>query len=155
MATGSGLLLLAAVPLALGTGLLTGGLLLTAASPTRRRQGLVVLLLGDGLALLLLFASPLWLWELNESWPVADGLALLRASGAGQDGGEIRLWRQGERPSLSWYAGQRIRPEDNINLPPGQTVWLLGLESAAAPDLSCQTLRQRGELRLERCRAER
>jgi hypothetical protein len=29
--------------------------------------------LGDGLTLLLLFASPLWLWELNENWPVADG----------------------------------------------------------------------------------
>jgi hypothetical protein len=142
---------LAAVPLALGSGLLAGGLLLTATSPGRRRQGVMVLLLGDGLALLLLFASPLWLWELNESWPVADGLALLQESGAGRDGGELRLWRQGERPSLSWYAGQRIRPEDHIKLEAGQAIWLLGLESAQAPDLRCRTLGQRGELRLERC----
>jgi hypothetical protein len=112
-----------------------------------------VLLLGDGLALALLFASPLWLWELNENWPVADGVALLQEAGAGRDGGEVRLWRQGERPSINWYLGQRIRPEDNVNLEPGQRVWLLGLESAEAPGLRCRTLGRRGELRLERCRA--
>lgn len=144
---------LAPSALLLGAGLLTGGLLLTAASPGRRRRGLILLLLGDGLALLLLFASPLWLWELNENWPVADGLALLRNADAGSDGGEVRLWRQGERPSLSWYAGQQIRPEDPIHLEAGRTIWLLGLESAETPGLRCQTLGQRGGLRLERCRA--
>lgn len=144
---------LAPVPLTLGMGLLTGGLLLSATDPPRRRRGLLLLLLGDTLALGLLFASPLWLWELNETWPVADGLALLRGADAGRDGGDVRLWRQGERPSLSWYAGQRIRPEDHINLDPGQTIWLLGLESAAAPGLHCELKEQRGALRLEWCRA--
>ena len=145
---------LAPPALLLGTGLLTGGLLLSATDPAQRRRGLALLLLGDVLALALLFASPLWLWELNENWPVADGVALLQEAGAGRDGGEVRLWRQGERPSLNWYAGQRIRPEDNVNLPPGQSVWLLGQQSAAAPDLRCRTLGRRGELRLERCQAE-
>ncbi len=144
---------LAPAALALGTGLLTGGRLLSGSDPARRRRGLVVLLVGDVLALALLFASPLWLWELNENWPVADGVALLQEAGAGRDGGEVRLWRQGERPSLNWYVGQRIRPEDNVNLPPGQSVWLLGLESAEAPDLRCRTLGRRGKLRIERCRA--
>lgn len=146
---------LAPSALLLGAGLLTGGLLLTASSAGRRRRGLVLLLLGDGLALLLLFASPLWLWELNETWPVADGLALLRNADAGSDGGEVRLWRQGERPSLSWYAQTHIRPEDHINLEAGRTIWLLGLESAAAPELRCELKGQRGALRLERCRTVR
>lgn len=152
--SGSPLRALAPVPLSLGTGLLAGGLLLGAGRPRRRLQGLAVLLLGDVLALALLFASPLWLWELNENWPVADGLALLEGGGAGRDGAQVRLWRQGERPSLSWSAQRQIRPEDHISLAPGQTIWLLGLESAEAPGLRCQTLGQRGELRLERCRAE-
>lgn len=154
-AGGAPLLSLVPSALLLGAGLLTGGLLLTASSPGRRRRGLVLLLLGDGLALLLLFASPLWLWELNETWPVADGLALLRNADAGSDGGEVRLWRQGERPSLSWYAQTHIRPEDHINLEAGQTIWLLGLESAATPELRCELNGQRGALRLERCRAVR
>lgn len=152
-AGGSPLLALAPSALLLGAGLLVGGLLLSADHPATRRRGLVMVLLGDVLALALLFASPLWLWELNENWPVADGVALLQEAAAGRDGGELRLWRQGERPSLSWYFGQRIRPEDNVNLPPGQSVWLLGLESAEAPHLRCQTLGRRGELGLERCRA--
>jgi 4-amino-4-deoxy-L-arabinose transferase-like glycosyltransferase len=144
---------LAPSALLLGSGLLLGGLWLCSAERLRRRQGLGLLLLADWLALALLFASPLWLWELNETWPMADGLALLQGADAGRDGGEVRLWRQGERPSLSWYAGQRIRPEDHVNLPPGETVWLLGLESAQAPGLRCELKGQRGTLRLEHCRA--
>ena len=145
--------LLAPCALALGAGLLVGGLLLSSASLRRRQQGLGVLLLGDGLALLLLFASPLWLWELNETWPVADGLALLQEAGAGRDGAEVRLWRQGERPSLNWSMQKQIRPENHINLAPDGAIWLLGLESAEAPGLRCRTLGQRGRLRLERCQA--
>lgn len=144
---------LAPSSLLLGTGLLLGGLWLCSAERQHRRQGLGLLLLADWMALVLLFASPLWLWELNETWPVADGLTLLQEAGAGRDGGEVRLWRQGERPGLSWYAGMRIRPEDHVNLPPGESVWLLGLESAQAPGLRCQTLGRRGALRLEHCRA--
>ena len=37
------------------------------------------------------------------------------------------------------------------NLKAGKTIWLLGLESAAAPDLRCRTVGQRGTLRLEHC----
>lgn len=145
------LTVLAPSALLLGAGLLVGGLLLSAAGPQRRRQGLALLLVADGLALALLFASPLWLWELHENWPVADGLSLLQAAGAGRDGGEIRLWRLGERPSLSWYAGRHIRPDDHLNPPAGRSVWVLGLESAEAPGLHCQSQGRRGELRLERC----
>jgi len=55
-------------------------------------------------ALALLFHSPLWLWELNETWPVQPVAALVRAN----PGSEIRLKGYDERPSLNWYAEQRI-----------------------------------------------
>ena len=60
---------------------------------------------GNVAALALLFHSPLWLWELNETWPVQPVAALARAN----PGGEIRLKGYDERPSLNWYAEQRIQ----------------------------------------------
>ena len=48
----------------------------------RRRQGLAILVIGWGLALLALWHSRLWLWELNESWdprPVATQVRALPA----------------------------------------------------------------------------
>ena len=60
---------------------------------------------GNVAALALLFHSPLWLWELNESWPVQPVAALARA----KPGGELRLKGYDERPSLNWYAEQRIQ----------------------------------------------
>ena len=56
-------------------------------------------------ALALLFHSPLWLWELNETWPVQRAAALAKANA----GHEIRLKGYDERPSLNWYAEQRIK----------------------------------------------
>ena len=55
--------------------------------------------------LALLFHSPLWLWELNETWPVRPVAALARANA----GSEIKLKGYDERPSLNWYAQQRIQ----------------------------------------------
>lgn len=48
---------------------------------------------------------PLWLWELNETWPVQPVAALARAN----PGDEIKLKGYDERPSLNWYAEQRIQ----------------------------------------------
>ena len=59
---------------------------------------------GNMAALALLFHSPLWMWELNETWPVQPVAALARAN----PGSEIRLKGYDERPSLNWYAEQRI-----------------------------------------------
>ncbi|MFM7086855.1 MAG: 4-amino-4-deoxy-L-arabinose transferase [Cyanobium sp.] len=135
----------------LGSAWLLGGWALGSARAARRRRGLVVLVLGHGLALALLLASPLWLWELNESWPVGDGLALLQRQqvlGAGQP---LLLWRQGQRPSLNWYAGRQLHSVRRRQLPAAGTVWLLGRQEAEAKGLSCRTLEQRGELRLQRC----
>ena len=88
----------------LGLGWCGGGWWLRSAAPQRRRLGVISLSCGNVAALALLFHSPLWLWELNETWPVQPVAALARAN----PGGEIRLKGYDERPSLNWYAEQRI-----------------------------------------------
>ena len=47
---------------------------------------------------------PPWLWELNETWAVQPVAALARDN----PGGELEIKGYDERPSLNWYAGQRI-----------------------------------------------
>ncbi|MEB3332333.1 MAG: 4-amino-4-deoxy-L-arabinose transferase [Synechococcaceae cyanobacterium] len=96
--------------LATGAGWLLGGLLLRSpAAPNRlrrRRLGAAALLAGNLLALLLLLSGPLWLWELRETWPAPPLAALVRQHAAT---GPIWIQGQAERPSLNWYAGERIR----------------------------------------------
>ncbi|MEB3318797.1 MAG: 4-amino-4-deoxy-L-arabinose transferase [Cyanobacteriota bacterium] len=92
-----------------GLGLLVGGGLLLARRQQRRRAGAVVLILGLWGALLALLSGPLWLWELNEQWPVRPVALMVR----GQHPGSAHLWQLAERPSVNWYAGQRVRPWDS------------------------------------------
>ena len=47
----------------------------------------------------------MWLWELNETWPVQAVAALARNN----TGTELTLKDYDERPSLNWYAEQRIK----------------------------------------------
>ena len=89
---------------ALGLGWCVGGWWLRSATPQRRRLGVIYLSCGNVAALALLFHSPLWLWELNETWPVQPVAALARAN----PGKGISLKGYDERPSLNWYAEQRI-----------------------------------------------
>ena len=88
----------------LGLGWCAGGWWLRSGAPQRRRLGVISLSCGNVAALVMLFHSPLWLWELNETWPVQPVAALARAN----PGSEIRLKGYDERPSLNWYAEQRI-----------------------------------------------
>jgi len=89
----------------LGLAWCVGGWWLRSGAPQRRSLGVICLSCGNVAALALLFHSPLWLWELNETWPVQPVAALARAN----PGGEIRLKGYDERPSLNWYAEQRIQ----------------------------------------------
>ncbi|MFZ0407972.1 MAG: phospholipid carrier-dependent glycosyltransferase [Cyanobium sp.] len=138
----------AAIALAFGAGLLGGGWLLARPNRSQRRRGALVIVLGTWLALLLLLASPLWLWELQERWPVPRLGPVLADLGPV----EVRLWQEEERPSLNWYAGQRLRGEDHLDLIPGESILLLSLQPPRARDLSCQTLASRAPLSLYRCR---
>lgn len=95
-------------PLALpaGVGLLLAGLLL---GQGRRRLGAALLLTGWCGSLLLLFAGPLWNWELNEQPPIAPLIPLVSQRPAQ---GAALLVAEGmdRRYSLAWYAGQPLAP---------------------------------------------
>ena len=88
----------------LGLGWCSGGWWLRSTAPQRRRLGVISLSCGNVAALALLFHSPIWLWELNETWPVQAVATLARNN----SGTELTLKGYNERPSLNWYAEQRI-----------------------------------------------
>ena len=124
--------------MALGLGWSAGGWLLRSTSIGRRRRGLITLVGGNIAALALLFNSPLWLWELNETWPVAP-VAGLAAEGRGQN---LTLKGYDERPSLNWYAMQRIERHD------GGPGWRL----SDKPQRDCRVEGRAGEWTLSQCR---
>ena len=122
----------------LGLGWCGGGWWLRSGAPQRRRLGVISLSCGNVAALALLFHSPLWLWELNETWPVQPVAALARAN----PGGEIRLKGYDERPSLNWYAEQRIQ---RFKGGPGRRL-------SDKPQKDCITEGQAGRWTLANCR---
>ena len=87
-----------------GAGLFAGGRQLIQATQRQRRRGLITILVGWGAALLALWHSQLWLWELNESWdprPVASAIRELPS--------EAEIILDGPtRPSLGWYANRKM-----------------------------------------------
>jgi 4-amino-4-deoxy-L-arabinose transferase-like glycosyltransferase len=140
--------------LSLGVALLAGGGLLLGDRPVGRRAGGLLLVGGVWLTQALLLSGPLWLWELNESWPVRPIAALARRQPVGAAAAPLVLWREAERPSLNWYAGRRVRgtagPED---LPPAAAGERL-LLSRALPEaghLQCAPIARAEVLQLYRC----
>jgi 4-amino-4-deoxy-L-arabinose transferase-like glycosyltransferase len=140
--------------LSLGVALLVGGGLLLGRGQAGRTAGGLVLVGGVWLTLSLLLTGPLWLWELNESWPVGPVAALARRQEAGAAAAPLVLWRETERPSLNWYAGRRLRstagPED---LPPsahGERL-LLSRGLPVVGDLRCAPIQLAGDFGLYRC----
>lgn len=121
----------------LGWGL--GGLWLRCRRADLRRRGVIAMVSGSVLALAVLFHSPLWLWELNESWPVLPVATLGRHS----NGAPIQLQGHDERPSLNWYAGQRIQ-----RLEERSSGWVL----TTKPDPNCSIAVSDKRWSLVRCR---
>lgn len=137
-----------------GVGLLVGGILLLARGQRRRHAGAILLIAGLWGALLALLSGPLWLWELNESWPVVP---VAQELGRHPEGRSF-LWQLEERPSLNWYAGRRVRRWDNDDLQnapaPGRSPLLLLSLEATPPELrgaTCEPLSAPGGLHLFRC----
>jgi len=141
------------LPLCLGPCLLAGGLLLARPDERRRLSGAVLLIGGVWITLLLLLASPLWLWELNESWPVRPAARIAAQPLLSGERGPLFLWREEERPSLSWYAGQRLRglgaAKDLERFPEG--VLLLSRDPPAGTDRRCERLASSSTHQLYRC----
>jgi hypothetical protein len=106
------------VALPAGLGLLLGGTWLASGRCKQRLGGVIALALGFWLSLALLFSGPLWLWELNERWPVKPAALQVQTQLKGQAqaqslaGADLHLWRQGERPSLNWYLARRVQLAD-------------------------------------------
>jgi hypothetical protein len=102
------------VALPAGLGLLLGGTWLASGRCKQRLGGLITLALGFWLSLALLFSGPLWLWELNELWPVKPAALQVQTQVQAQAlaGADLHLWRQGERPSLNWYLARRVQLAD-------------------------------------------
>jgi 4-amino-4-deoxy-L-arabinose transferase-like glycosyltransferase len=139
---------LLAVPL--GAGLLLGGVLVEAPQAPLRRAGALLTVLGAWLSLLLLMASPLWLWELNESWSTAKAADLLRR----HSGPVVFLWQEAERPSLNWYAGRRVRAEANpadVQRRAAEGVDLLSREQPEIDGLRCDPLERMPAIGLYHC----
>lgn len=100
------------IPVPAALGLLLGGTLLAAARLSLRRLGLAVLTAGWCLSLLVFLCSPLWNWELNETWSVAPVVELIRENPAADPASPLPVYMVGddaERPSLRWYSRTLIR----------------------------------------------
>ena len=124
---------------AAGVGWGWGGWWLQSEALQQRQHGLVWMACGSVLALSLLFSTPLWLWELNERWPVEPVASLSRLSPAAP----LRLKGYDERPSLNWYAGQRIRRGRSRD-----AGWFL----TNKPGDQCVVAAQEGDWALAQCR---
>ncbi|MCY4055303.1 MAG: glycosyltransferase [Cyanobacteria bacterium MAG CAR4_bin_6] len=80
------------------------GILLLTGGEVRRSLGLVMA--GWWLALLCLWSTPVWLWELNNDWPTRSAGLLVRTLPS-----RFPVFVEGAgRPSLSWYGGRLIQP---------------------------------------------
>lgn len=82
---------------------MTGGLV-----AQQNPQFITVLIWGVYLSLLLLMASPLWLWELNEAFPVKPVAALVRQHVPPKR--IVHMSHPYNRPSLSFYSNHRVIP---------------------------------------------
>ena len=80
----------------------------------RQRAMVVSLLAGQLLALLALFSSPHWLWELAESFEVRPVGALLRQHVAPYD--RVLITFPTGRPSLDWYCHCSVLPISSSQL---------------------------------------
>lgn len=91
-----------------GLALVVGGGLLMRPQSRQRRLGAAALVLLLWLALLGLFSSQLWLWELQENWSALEVRSGIKAQPQALARAPVLLLQQDERPSLNWYLGQEL-----------------------------------------------
>jgi len=118
----------------LGAGWMFGGWLLTRNLKIQRDIGLILIFIGNFLALVCLMNSNLWLWELNENWPVKTIPAIISL----KETNPIFIEGNDERPSLNWYVGSRVESIKAMN----QSGYVLSKDiqsfSELYPNLNCR-----------------
>ncbi|MFO7628764.1 MAG: 4-amino-4-deoxy-L-arabinose transferase [Prochlorococcaceae cyanobacterium] len=134
----------------LGLALVVGSSLLLREGTSPRLGGAITLVAGCWLSLLLLMASPFWLWELNETWSAPAAARML----TNQETATVVAVPEGERPSLSWYAGRRIMGGPRAirkALNRDEAVALISPTPLESAQLACERLNASGELRIYHC----
>ncbi len=130
-----------------GAGWGVGGLLLVQQTTSQRLTGAISLMAGSFAALALMMGGSFWLWELNENWPVQPVAQLANRA----KGSELVLEGNDERPSLNWYASQRIQALESLP----NASWILSRHpkkvQAIYPSRSCHTTDKEGEWSLVFC----
>ena len=134
----------AAVSIPASLALVLGGGLLISREQRWRRWGAVVLVTLLWSALFELFASPIWLWELSETWSVQPVAAWLKPL-ATADGPPPLLLQADERPSLNWYLGEELpsgaRARRELRTA-GQERLVLSSSDPGRPRLACSLVAQ-------------
>lgn len=120
---------------------LGGGMLLTPSLPWRR-WGAITLVALLWLALLGLFRSRLWLWELNEAWPVLPVAQELRARPTNQRLLPV-LVAGPDRPSLEWYVGRELGSGNikrRLQLSQERSLLVISEQPPSVPQWQCSEL---------------
>jgi hypothetical protein len=128
------------IPAALA--LLVGGLLLLARMRRMRRLGALTLVALLWCALLNLFSSPVWLWELQETWAVKPAAEWIQRLPQTNPPAKL-LWLGDERPSLNWYLGQEVissRRAHRVLIKGETTELVLSFEDPSTPFSLCTSM---------------
>jgi 4-amino-4-deoxy-L-arabinose transferase-like glycosyltransferase len=124
--------------------ILVAGISFTVASALiwlRNRHFIVIIGVGFYLALLLLFNSPHWLWELNNDFPVQPVATMLQEKIPSLQ--KIYTNHPYFRPSLEFYSDRVVIPQSNEQL---EQLWqeskpaylLINLDTVPTPTLNDQ-----------------
>lgn len=138
------------IGLVLSVSLMAAGWLLTRPGQRLRLGGAGVLVGGLWLSLVLLMLSPLWLWELNETWAAQAMAVQLRR----HHERPVLLVGEGERPSFNWYSGHRVQvaPDHLQELLTHQPqLIVLSHSQPVFAGVACARLNQQGGMAVYRC----
>ena len=134
----------ATVTLPAGAALVLGGALLSSGREPWRQGGATALVVLLWVALLGLFSSKVWLWELAETWPVKPAAAWLQPALNRSPQLPILLM-EAERPSLNWYLGQELTSSSKARRQrrtKHQPQLVLSHEDPTRPEQTCTKERQ-------------
>lgn len=149
------------IALSAATGLLTAAFSLLGTGSRRstgrrwRRRGLITLVSAWLIAMVLLFQSSLWNWELNEQASILPVLPLLPQAGIDKAVPPLAITGpMAKRPSLWWYAQRRPRSDGWISRAARPALLIITDQPEFQPGIPFR-FRADGRSVLLRCRLDR